>query len=147
MANAMSSNLVNMVKGAESWADGMRRIFESILDSFISMITQMAINQAMFGTMKGAAGYAGGGLLGLFGVSSMQHGGITKGMTPAILHPNEAVIPLDKEKRLGPNITNIFYVQATDVDSFARSYSETILGILGQSEKSAGTFRNILKRF
>jgi len=34
-------------------------------------------------------------------VSALQEGGVTQGITPALLHPNEAVLPLDNSEAMG----------------------------------------------
>jgi hypothetical protein len=72
MSNAMSQNLTNMIKGAQDWQEALKNIFQSIADSFISMVTQMAINWAIFGAITGGAGFAGGGIAGFLG---LQKGG------------------------------------------------------------------------
>jgi len=43
-----------------------------------------------------AAAYVAAGV-----VAALQEGGVTKGMTPAMLHPNEAVLPLDNSEAMG----------------------------------------------
>ena len=50
--------------------------------------------------------YAGIAAIALSPLLGLQTGGITRGMTPALLHPNEAVIPLDSPeagKMMGSN--------------------------------------------
>jgi hypothetical protein len=76
----------------EDWSKRLQNIFLGTLDLHL-MTTQMAINMAIFGSIKGAGGFAGG-VFSILGIPSAQHGGITTRATPAFLHPNEAIIPL-----------------------------------------------------
>lgn len=97
----------------------------------------------IFGSIFGGGGGGGGGLFGLFkegGISTkpvqslpaFANGGMTSGGFPAILHPNEAVIPLSRNRKVpvemgaggGGNTTVNYNIQTPDADSFRRSQGQ-----------------------
>lgn len=123
-------------------------------DDMLNQLTRIAVQQAIIkplaGLFTGAAGGGGGlaslagsffsGGAGLFkegGLSTkpvetlpqFAAGGLTSGGFPAILHPDEAVIPLSRNRKIpvdmpgggGPANNITFNITTPDADSFKRS--------------------------
>ncbi len=101
-----SNHIASMLKGTETFGEGVKGIFTDMADYVIQMITKMMMNYALFGNMAGTLGT--GGLFGLFG----KIGGVSSGGSAsaamynyaegtnfipenqfAFLHKGEAVIP------------------------------------------------------
>lgn len=124
-------------------------------DDMLKQITRIAVKQAIIkplaGLFQGGSGGGGGGGIssligGLFGgggifkegglstkpvetLPQFASGGLTSGGFPAILHPDEAVIPLSRNRKIpidmpnGQGTTNnlVFNISTPDADSFKRS--------------------------
>ena len=107
--NGLTDALTAGVTGAANFADAMKAMAKSVIDSLIKMLIQKYIVDAAFGFITSsfgggnpnAGGFAAGTNLG--GSMSMDGGGFTgrgsrsggvdhKGGFPAILHPNETVV-------------------------------------------------------
>jgi hypothetical protein len=85
------------------------------------------------GILSGVGGF--GGLMGMILPGLFSEGGVTSGGIPAVLHPNEAVIPLSRGRKIpvemgetaggtiihAPQTINI---QTPDADSFRRSQKQ-----------------------
>ena len=107
--NGLTDALTAGVTGAANFADAMKAMAKSVIDSLIKMLIQKYIVDAAFGFITSSFGggnpNAGGSAAGtnLGGSMSMDGGGFTgrgsrsggvdhKGGFPAILHPNETVV-------------------------------------------------------
>jgi hypothetical protein len=159
MSSAWSSNLLDMFKGTQSFADGMKKIFSGMGDIIIKKLLEISANYLLMGNITGnkitggAFGGIGNLLSGLFGGGGggggtiaaagsfetgfefLQHGGIVQRPTLAMVGESgpEAVIPLRGGKVPiqggGDTYTNIL-IEATDVDSFMRRYGPAIENVV-----------------
>jgi len=131
-------NLIKMLSDGDSFADGVKQIFKSIGDSFISTIQKMITNWLLWGSIQGDTGKGKGwgtegqsgygGIIGSLGslVGSFQHGTDYVSQTGlALVHQGEAVIPAEGNKGKQGGDTYIF-VEATDLGSFERKYGSVI---------------------
>ena len=110
MASEFTNNFTNVVtSGFTDIGKGMKEMFEDILQYILKMLAQLAMNMAIFGSIKGMAGYAGEGLLGLLRIPVPAHGegGIALQPHLALIGDRpEAIIPLDRGKEyLGGNVS------------------------------------------
>jgi len=150
---------------AQTSAFIVERLANSILSTMVNLASQLAVKELFGGLLNGGGEGGGGGLGSLIGafVGSLAEGGYstdapaqtvapistfrhaphfsegtanTSGI-PAVLHPNEAVIPLSKGRKIpvdlggaegvaGGNTVNHFKWEITtpDADSFRRSKSQ-----------------------
>lgn len=101
---------------------------------YVVLVAMAFFKGLMEGTIYLAAAYAILAGVILSPLLFMQKGGITTGVTPAMLHPNEAVIPLDRAEEFGfgggeegavtINITGGVF--ATDERELAKQIAKTI---------------------
>lgn len=154
--NAMTNGFTRAITGAENFADAMRNMAKSVIDSLIQMAVQYLITQQIFSAMismfntaaapKGMDGnpagprtgpqvpdFNGGGFTG-FGARA---GGVDgKGGFPAILHPNESVI--DHTKGQGGGITVVQHINVTTgVQQTVRAEIANLLPQISNAAKSA----------
>jgi hypothetical protein len=158
-ASTLTSNMVMLMTSTDKWGEKFKKVGESILQTIMQIIAKQLVMNALFeknekgeyGSFLGGGSGIGSIVKGIGGLLGLQGGGIATQPTLALIAERrpEAVVPLDEYegKGRGTNVTYITYIQATDVESFERRYGETIMKAIGESEKSGGTFRNILKRF
>lgn len=154
--NAMTNGFTRAITGAENFADAMRNMAKSVIDSLIQMAVQYLITQQIFSAMitmfntaatpKGMDGkpagprfgpqeidFEGGGFTG-FGARA---GGVDgKGGFPAILHPNETVI--DHTKGQGGGITVVQHINVTTgVQQTVRAEIANLLPQISNAAKAA----------
>ncbi len=154
--NAMTNGFTRAITGAENFADAMRNMAKSVIDSLIQMAVQYLITQQIFSAMitmfntaatpKGMDGnpagprtgpqvpdFNGGGFTG-FGARA---GGVDgKGGFPAILHPNESVV--DHTKGQGGGITVVQNINVTTgVQQTVRAEIANLLPQISNAAKSA----------
>ena len=154
--NAMTNGFTRAITGAENFADAMRNMAKSVIDSLIQMAVQYLITQQIFGAMitmfntaatpKGMDGnpagprtgpqvpdFNGGGFTG-FGARA---GGVDgKGGFPAILHPNESVV--DHTKGQGGGITVVQHINVTTgVQQTVRAEIANLLPQISNAAKAA----------
>ena len=87
LSSAWSTNLTSMMKGTETFSEGVKNVFTSMGDAIINTITKMASNWLMFGSLtgeKGGTSFGGtsiGGYGGIIGLAAslfkLKEGGIT----------------------------------------------------------------------
>ncbi|WP_170428121.1 phage tail length tape measure family protein [Ruegeria arenilitoris] len=158
--DSLSSEFASFTQTGEF---NVERLANSILATMSQLAAQLAVKELFGGLLNGGGGGGGiGGLIGAF-VGSLAEGGystaapaqetapisafrhaphFSEGTTntsgiPSILHPNEAVIPLSKGRKIpvemaggagggGTTITvpQNFYIQTPDADSFRRSQKQ-----------------------
>jgi len=154
--NAMTNGFTRAITGAENFADAMRNMAKSVIDSLIQMAVQYLITQQIFSAMismfntaaapKGMDGnpagprtgpqvpdFNGGGFTG-FGARA---GGVDgKGGFPAILHPNESVV--DHTKGQGGGITVVQHINVTTgVQQTVRAEIANLLPQISNAAKAA----------
>lgn len=154
--NAMTNGFTRAITGAENFADAMRNMAKSVIDSLIQMAVQYLITQQIFSAMismfntaaapKGMDGnpagprtgpqvpdFNGGGFTG-FGARA---GGVDgKGGFPAILHPNESVV--DHTKGHGGGITVVQHINVTTgVQQTVRAEIANLLPQISNAAKAA----------
>jgi hypothetical protein len=159
ISSSWSTNFSSMIKGTESFADGVKNIFTGMGDAIINTITKMAANWLMFGSLTGekngtsffgtsSGGY--GGLLGGIGsILGLAEGGIFSSPTAAIVGDNgpEAVIPLKNGKVPieggggGGDVYIVNYNQVTDPNTFVKIYGPIVKKLSDQSAAEAKRFR------
>jgi len=146
--SAWTQNVTGIIKGTTTIADAFKNMATGMGDAFISAIGKMIANWLIFGNVTGVGFGAnlsktasgGTGWLGVLGTVGkwigLQEGGIINRPTPAIVGESgpEAVIPLKGGKipiegGRGDTYVNNTFIQATDVDSFARRYGGVIESI------------------
>ncbi len=165
LSSAWASNMTNIIRSTESTSEKIKSFFQSIGDVFLSTVSKMITQWLIFGSLTGEKGGWGskdktswGGILGsvisIFGkeggiypswtpVKAYQYGGIADRPTLGVFGEGgpEAVIPLKggkvpvEMKGGGKGDTYITYIQATDVDSFARLYGPAIESIQYQGRR------------
>jgi hypothetical protein len=127
ISSAWSTNLTGILRGTENFADGMKKLFQSMGDTIISSLTKIIMNMTLFGNMTGTSGTGGlmGGLgslvKGVGGLFSTGGGGHEAGLRGyqhgidyvpydqiAYVHRGESIIPADENKKGGVfiNIVN-----------------------------------------
>lgn len=75
LSSAWSTNLTNMLKGTETFAEGIKNIFTSMGDAIINVITKMINNWLIFGSITGEKGGTS-----FFGTSKGGYGGLIGGL-------------------------------------------------------------------
>ena len=158
LSSAWSTNLTNMIKGTESFSDGVKNIFTSIGDAFINTVAKMAANWLIFGNLTGGSGgssFGGtsgsyGGIIGLVGsILKLQEGGVFDKPTPAIIGEAgpEAVIPLKGGKIPIEGGTGgimiINYNQVTDPNTFVKIYGPVVKKLSEQSAAEAKRYNRM----
>ena len=152
--NGLTDALTAGITGAANFADAMKAMAKSVVDSLIKMLIQKYIVDAAFGFITNsfggggnanAAGNAAGTNLG--GSMSMDGGGFTgygsrsggvdgKGGFPAILHPNETVIDHTKGQSSGVVVQQTINV-TTGVQQTVRAEIVQLMPQIAQAAKGA----------
>jgi hypothetical protein len=172
-----SSHIGAMLKGTETFAEGIKGIFKDMAEYAIEQITRMAMNWALFGNMTGksggasffgtsAGGYGGliGGILSLFRlkeggylpgqfipIHQFASGGYVKRPTLGMIGEGgegEYIIP-ESKMRGGETIVNytVMNIEATDVDSFERKYGPAVTRINRSSARRGADARKTMKAY
>ena len=155
--NAMTNGFTRAITGAENFADAMRNMAKSVIDSLIQMAVQYLITQQIFSAMRSpcstlrrhlkvwtetlrrtknrgsaSARFRGGGFTGL----GARAGGVDgKGGFPAILHPNETVID---HKRTGSGIAVVQHINVTTgVQQTVRAEIANLFAQISNAAKAA----------
>jgi hypothetical protein len=102
IGEAVGQLFTDLVSGAKSLGNAIADFFGNVARSIVNMIAQLLAQAAVawllsfiipgFGFrffFRGLTGLAKGGV-----IPSAQEGGVTRGVTPALLHPREVVLPL-----------------------------------------------------
>ncbi len=160
--DSLSSEIASFAKTGEF---NFERLADSILSTMIQLAAKLAVKELFGGLLGGGEGGGGGILSSLLGaavgslaeggystdapaqtvapISAFRHaphfaeGGLTSGI-PAVLHPNEAVIPLSKGRKIpvdlggtngaaGGTVINqpqTFNITTPDADSFRKSQKQ-----------------------
>jgi len=153
--NGLTDALTAGVTGAANFADAMKAMAKSVVDSLIKMLIQKYIVDAAFGFITSSFGggnaNAGGVAAGtnLGGSMSMDGGGFTgmgsrsggvdgKGGFPAILHPNETVIDHTKSGGGSGGVTvNQTINVTTGIQSTVRAEIVQLMPQIAQAAKGA----------
>ena len=148
-----SQNVTGILKGTTTVADAFKNMATGMGDAFISAITKMITNWILFQNVTGTY-KSGAGLIGTIGswfgakeggilpgswepIHAFAQGGMVTRPTLGMIGEgggSEAVIPLKGGKipiegGRGDTYVNNTFIQATDVDSFARRYGGVIESI------------------
>lgn len=165
MSSAWSSGLMDMFKGTQSFADGMKKIFTDMGDIIIKKLLEITANYLLMGNITGSKitgglfggignllgiGGGGGGAAGAswesmhlggeaasaFGeMSFYQHG------TPYVPETGPAILHKGEavipanKNKGGDTNTTNVFIQATDVGSFAKLYGPTIESIYWKGKR------------
>lgn len=94
-----------ILDAAKGW-DLLKQAAKNAIADILKMLAKEAFAKAFlnWANPAAAAGYTAAGTAAMVAagvVKAMQEGGVTTQMTPALLHPNEAVIPLDRASKQG----------------------------------------------
>ena len=154
--NGLTDALTAGVTGAANFADAMKAMAKSVVDSLIKMLIQKYIVDAAFGfitnSMSGslttgssnmqsnldatnaALSFNGGGFTGM----GSRSGGVDgKGGFPAILHPNETVTDHTKGQSSGGVIVNQTINVTTGVQQTVRAEIVQLMPQIAQAAKGA----------
>ena len=155
--DGMTDALTAGITGAANFADAMKAMAKSVVDSLIKMLIQKYIVDAAFGFITGsfgqgainkefgygaalgssdpfAASFAGGGYTGM----GSRSGGIDgKGGFPAILHPNETVIDHSNGGGGGGVVVNQTINVTTGIQSTVRAEIASLMPQIAQAAKGA----------
>ena len=148
-----SQNVTGILKGTTTVADAFKNMATGMGDAFISAVTKMITNWILFQNVQGTY-KSGAGLIGTIGswfgakeggilpgswepIHAFAQGGMVTRPTLGMIGEgggSEAVIPLKGGKipiegGRGDTYVNNTFIQATDVDSFARRYGGVIESI------------------
>ena len=155
-STAMTKGFTDAITGAENFADAMKAMAKSVIDSLIEMLVQYYITQQIFGaitsmfptggstvqtTGRGNGGmgapprYEGGGFTGM----GSRSGGVDgKGGFNAILHPNETVIDHTKGGGGGGGVVvNQTINVTTGIQSTVRAEIVQLMPQIAQAAKGA----------
>ena len=155
--DGMTDALTAGITGAANFADAMKAMSKSVVDSLIKMLIQKYIVDAAFGFITSsfgqgainkefgygaalgssdpfAASFAGGGYTGM----GSRSGGIDgKGGFPAILHPNETVIDHSNGGGGGGVVVNQTINVTTGIQSTVRAEIASLMPQIAQAAKGA----------
>ena len=152
--NGLTDALTAGVTGAANFADAMKAMAKSVVDSLIKMLIQKYIVDAAFGFITGLGGgtsgpissgggnsgygtprvYEGGGFTGM----GSRSGGVDgKGGFNAILHPNETVIDHTKGGGGGGVVVNQTINVTTGIQSTVRAEIIQLMPQIAQAAKGA----------
>ncbi len=152
--NGLTDALTAGVTGAANFADAMKAMAKSVVDSLIKMLIQKYIVDAAFGFITGLGGgtsgpissgggnsgygtprvYDGGGFTGM----GSRSGGVDgKGGFNAILHPNETVIDHTKGGGGGGVVVNQTINVTTGIQSTVRAEIIQLMPQIAQAAKGA----------
>jgi len=154
-----SQNVTGILKGTTTVADAFKNMATGMGDAFISSVTKMITNWILFQNVQGTY-KSGAGLIGTIGswfgakeggilpgswepIQAFGQGGMVTRPTLGMIGEGggpEAVIPLKGGKipvegGRGDTYVNNTYIQATDVDSFARRYGGVIESIYFKAKR------------
>ena len=154
--DAFTKGFTDAITGAANFADAMKAMAKSVVDSLIKMLVQYYITQSIFGAITGMFGggstpqsvsssnanlpdarsmftYNGGGFTGY----GSRSGGVDgKGGFPAILHPNETVIDHTKGQSSGVVVQQTINV-TTGVQQTVRAEIVQLMPQIAQAAKGA----------
>tara|TARA_R110000824_G_scaffold212376_1_gene398558 strand:+ start:83 stop:1906 length:1824 start_codon:yes stop_codon:yes gene_type:complete len=153
--NGMTDALTAGVTGAANFADAMKSMAKSVIDSLIKMLIQKYIVDAAFGfitnkiggslttgssNMQGnldatnaALSFNGGGFTGM----GSRSGGVDgKGGFPAILHPNETVVDHTKGQSSGGVVVNQTINVTTGIQSTVRAEIINLLPAISKASQN-----------
>ena len=155
--DGLTDSLTAGITGAANFADAMKAMAKSVVDSLIKMLIQKYIVDAAFGFITSsfgqgainkefgygaalgssdpfAASFAGGGYTGM----GSRSGGIDgKGGFPAILHPNETVIDHSNGGGGGGVVVNQTINVTTGIQSTVRAEIASLMPQIAQAAKGA----------
>ena len=156
-STAMTKGFTDAITGAENFADAMKAMAKSVIDSLIEMLVQYYITQQIFGAITDMFPTGGGttkqttgrGTGGMGGPTVFEGGGFTgmgsrsggvdgKGGFPAILHPNETVIDHTKGGGGGGGVVvNQTINVTTGIQSTVRAEIVQLMPQIAQAAKGA----------
>ena len=163
MSGAITKGFTDAITGAEKFADAMKAMAKSVVDSLIEMLVQYYITQSLFGLITGTAfpgstqtsapirqgvGTMGSGSSATSSISpKFEGGGFTgygsrsggvdgKGGFPAILHPNETIIDHTKGQSSGVVVQQTINV-TTGVQQTVRAEIVQLMPQIAQAAKGA----------
>tara|TARA_R110002110_G_scaffold124309_1_gene301605 strand:+ start:379 stop:2193 length:1815 start_codon:yes stop_codon:yes gene_type:complete len=151
--NGLTDALTAGITGAANFADAMKAMAKSVVDSLIKMLVQKYLVDQAFGfiTQKIDGGGSGGGSSvssamdvvypdfdggGFTGMGSRSSGVDGKGGFPAILHPNETVIDHTKGQSSGIIVQQTINV-TTGVQQTVRAEIVQLMPQIAQAAKGA----------
>ncbi len=168
ISSVWSSHISSMIKGTETFAEGIKGIFTDMASYVIEQITKMAMNWALFGNTGGTS--VTGGLLGLLGgalglsegghlpgpfipIRAFAGGGYADRPTLGLIGEGgegEWIIPDSKMKGGGQTyVTIINNVNAVDTQSFGDAVKRnpgSIMQVISEDAETAGVMRDIVKK-
>ena len=150
--NGLTDALTAGITGAANFADAMRSMAKSVVDSLIKMLIQKYIVDQAFGfitsfvgqsssNIEGSANFVGptlpsGNGGGFTGYGSRSGGVDGKGGFPAILHPNETIIDHTKGQSSGVVVQQTINV-TTGVQQTVRAEIVQLMPQIAQAAKGA----------
>ena len=150
--NGLTDALTAGITGAANFADAMRSMAKSVVDSLIKMLIQKYIVDKAFGfitsfvgqsssNIEGSANFVGptlpsGNGGGFTGYGSRSGGVDGKGGFPAILHPNETIIDHTKGQSSGVVVQQTINV-TTGVQQTVRAEIVQLMPQIAQAAKGA----------
>lgn len=158
IASAWSSTIMQMIKGTKTFGDAVKSMAESMLDTFLNAISKMIANWMIFGNMKGTY-TSGSGLLGWLGSAvGLAEGGAGWVDSPSLFLAGEkgrefvSVTPEDKMPTGGSGsggTTNVFIyaMDAQSIDDALRKGSGTIIKLVHENMKEAGSMRTSTRAY
>ena len=147
--NGLTNALAAGVTGAANFADAMKSMAKSVVDSLIKMLIQKYIVDAAFGAITASFGGGGGGSGapnsyspsfaggGFTGMGSRSGGVDGKGGFNAILHPNETVVDHTKGGGGGGVVVNQTINVTTGIQSTVRAEIVQLMPQIAQAAKGA----------
>ena len=161
LSSVWAENVSGMIKGTTTFKDAFINMTKGIADAFVSAVMKMVTQWLLFKSLgigewsgeKGSFGtsWIGGALKSIF--SFFGEGAIVNRPTPAIIgEVPEAVIPLKDGKipiegggRQNITIINISAMDTISIDDALRRNAFSILKIVNQDAKTAGTMRPLAR--
>ena len=141
-STAMTKGFTDAITGAENFADAMKAMAKSVIDSLIEMLVQYYITQQIFGAITSMFPTGGSTVQttgrGNGGMGSRSGGVDGKGGFPAILHPNETVIDHTKGGGGGGGVVvNQTINVTTGIQSTVRAEIVQLMPQIAQAAKGA----------
>ena len=148
---------------AKSWGEAMEGLFQNVLKSFISMISDMVAQAVMFAMIKAALGIysefagAGAGAEAVAGggsasptmpdFASAQEGGTVKRTGLALVHKDEKITPAGSSGSIDVRIHN----EGSENLTISRSESymvsdQRIIDVYIKASENSGPFRKAMRR-
>ena len=153
--NGLTDALTAGVTGAANFADAMKSMAKSVVDSLIKMLIQKYIVDAAFGAITNRIGASTSNIVGhanfvgptkplksgngggFTGMGSRSGGVDGKGGFPAILHPNETVVDHTKGQSSGGVVVNQTINVTTGVQQTVRAEIVQLMPQIAQAAKGA----------